>query len=663
MKSIKLKIIASVSSLLLIVCVGFGIMSYMIASQTLTDNVEKDLPQLAQQTSKIVSSRITQEFRALKIVAQDEIISDMNLTWDKKLITLIQETKANNSLGMGIAGIDGTLKTTMGLTTNIKDLEFFKQAVSGKEAVSDPMFFDKNTLIIIFAEPIMEAGKVKGVLISAADGYILCDIVKDIKYGETGKAFMINKSGTTIAHSNKDLVKNMDNDFESVKKDKELQSLVDLEKQMTEGKSGYGTYTYSGITKYMGYAPVENTDWSVALAAPQSEVLEVLDPLKVAVVVISIIFLLLSVIAGYIIASYLSKPIKLAAEHLQVVASGDFTKPTSKKYLNYKDEIGLLAKSINTMQNSMRSLIVDIGNMSASIASSSEEMMASTDESSKASEQVANAINDIAKGASDQAKEAQESSAKLVELSDEIEVIVEKSNKLNHYANKVQQLGDNGMQSVRLLKENFQANLDNASQVKEKIDILANKSDSVNQIIEAIQNIASQTNLLSLNAAIEAARAGEAGRGFAVVAEQIKKLAEQTANSTKEVNAIIKEIQLDIEESKNKMDQGSEIVNKAGESVVDTENVFTEIAKAIGRTSEHVKDLSETVQTVDENKNGVVASIQEIAAISEQSAASSQEVSASVEEQTSIIGQIAISSESLAKMADELEKQIKKFKV
>jgi len=328
-----------------------------------------------------------------------------------------------------------------------------------------------------------------------------------------------------------------------------------------------------------------------------------------------------------------------------------------------KDEVGVLARAMNTMQISIRGLLVKISDMGTILAASSEEMMASTEESNKASEQVANAVNDIAKGAGDQAKEAQESSEKLMALSDGLSNIVNGSDLVGRYTSQVVQLNKKGTESMSLLKDKVQANADISSKLGDSIGILANQSGSVTQIVDTIQNITAQTNLLALNAAIEAARAGDAGRGFAVVADEIRKLAEQTRTSTIEISLIVKNIQSDISIAQDRMVTGGELVNKANEGISDTQKVFEEISIAIDKAMEQVNNLVESIQNVNESKNGVVASVQEIAAISEESAAATEEVSASVEEQASIINQIAQTAEDLAKVASNLQDQIKLFTI
>jgi methyl-accepting chemotaxis protein len=664
MKSMKTKMVVYIGTLLLIVCAGLGIISYVIATNTVTANTEEALTRIADTAAKVVESRMNDQLNSLSVIASMEKIRDMNGSMDGKQDIFNEQIKTFGYIRMGIADKSGKLTSTNGKTSDIKDREYFKEALSGKMTVSDPIVSTiDGSVVIINAVPIKNGGEVAGVLISVSDGYALSDIVNDITFGKTGKAFMITKNGTTVAHSNKDLVLSMDNDFESVKKDPKLQPLVDLEKQMVEGKEGAGKYNYNGTVKYMGFAPVQGTNWSLAIAAPESEVLAGLITLRTSMLIFSLIFLLISIGFGYMIARLISNPIILAVKHLEIIASGNLTNPVPVKFMKLKDEVGVLARAMNTMQISIRGLLVKISDMGTILAASSEEMMASTEESNKASEQVANAVNDIAKGAGDQAKEAQESSEKLMALSDGLSNIVNGSDLVGRYTSQVVQLNKKGTESMSLLKDKVQANADISSKLGDSIGILANQSGSVTQIVDTIQNITAQTNLLALNAAIEAARAGDAGRGFAVVADEIRKLAEQTRTSTIEISLIVKNIQSDISIAQDRMVTGGELVNKANEGISDTQKVFEEISIAIDKAMEQVNNLVESIQNVNESKNGVVASVQEIAAISEESAAATEEVSASVEEQASIINQIAQTAEDLAKVASNLQDQIKLFTI
>jgi methyl-accepting chemotaxis protein len=322
MKSIKLKVVVSTSSILLVVCLGFGIISYITSSRALISEVQSDLPQLADQTAKVITSRLDGEFRALKVIAQDEVISDMGLEWGKKEETLSQEAQVSGNKVLGVADLKGTLKTTDGKIIDIADKEYYKEALLGKEVVSDPVVDNiDGTVTITFAVPIMKENKAIGVLISRTDGYILSDMIKDITYAKTGKAFIINKEGTVIAHTNRNLVKTRDNVFNDIKKDSKLQQLYDLQKIMIKGKLGFGQYSYDGAVKYMAYAPVGDTGWCIGIATPKGEVISGLDGLLTTCILLAAVFFVLSFIAGFFIANSISKPLKLVSEHLDIISS------------------------------------------------------------------------------------------------------------------------------------------------------------------------------------------------------------------------------------------------------------------------------------------------------------------------------------------------------
>lgn len=246
LKSIKTKLSLFFGVLLFFICAGLGIMAYISSANALSSSIDESISQMAKEASKVVQARVDAQLYALEVLAETDSIKEDTLTLDEKVRLLDNEVKRNGHIRMNIADTNGNTKNTNGGSSNISDREYFIKALSGESAVSDPIVSKTdNSVIVSYAVPIKDGNTVKGVLIAIRDGNELSTLTNDIKFGKNGAAFMINNKGTTIAHKDKNLVLNMDNDFENVKKDPELKPLVKLEQQMAEGKEGTGEYTYS----------------------------------------------------------------------------------------------------------------------------------------------------------------------------------------------------------------------------------------------------------------------------------------------------------------------------------------------------------------------------------------------------------------------------------
>ncbi|MGB7605959.1 MAG: methyl-accepting chemotaxis protein [Lutisporaceae bacterium] len=436
-----------------------------------------------------------------------------------------------------------------------------------------------------------------------------------------------------------------------------------LTEEISKGNSGIVPYEYNGIKKIFGYTHLSNED-ILMVDVPLDQLLKEMNSMILLLVILIIGGIVGSSLIALVVGKVISKPIIKLTELIHNTADLDLAEDKSFDYLTkQKDETGVMAKSVSEMRALMRDIVGNIMNQASATSEYAKELAVSAGLSSDSINEVSRAAEDLSLGATKQAESTLEGAEKLNDLASEIESSVRSSNSVRDYVNETNRVSKNALDAMQKLQVRFEDNNRITSEIGKDVNTLANKSNDISEIINVIKGIAEQTNLLALNAAIEAARAGEHGKGFAVVADEVRKLAEQTSKSATEVEAIIKEIQRDINGAKTKMDIASVIVSESNNALTTTESSFEVIEKAISNTFVQIEQLIGSIQKIDQNKNAVVTSISETSHICQESAASTEEVSASLENQASVIENISETAEKLKSIAQGLHDVIQKFKI
>lgn len=665
--SIKTKMVLVFGLILIVSSMGLAAISVITSSDYLIREAQTGLSTSVLETQKVVRGRLDQQLSFMEAIASRRIILD-ETPWEEKVAVLLDEAQKmgfesfalTNEIGEAVRFNEEAAKTDVG------DRDYFQKAIAGESVVSDVLISrvtGKPTMIA--AVPVKRDGEIKNVLYGVRDQDSLNAIISGFEYGETGYSYIVNKQGVIMAHPNMEFVTNQLNLLESSKSDPEQKELADLlENRILEGEYGFGEYMFEGTRRFVAFTPIEGTEWFVVVAIQASEVLEGIGKLRDSLLAAAGIVLLLGVALTYIFSGRISKPIIEMSKDIDKIANYDLTDSAGKvsqKYKDNKDELGTIALSLLKLKDNFAQLIKDTSKVSESVEDSSRRLSDTSRQSAIASEEISKTVEDIARGAGEQAVDVEKGSYVANELGEIIRGDLKDKVEIVEKIEELQRLKDEGEITMGQLRvKSFEGNeaMDVISKLIEETNERAEKITAATQIIDRISE---QTNLLALNAAIEAARAGEAGKGFAVVAEEIRKLAEQSSHSVKEIDGVVKNLQSNSREAVDTMDNVVIAMKEQSLQVEDTQDKFEGIAVKIEEIKGIIDKSTESVKYMDLKKNELLEVMETLSAISEENAAATQEVSASTEEQSASVQEVACASEELSALAVRLRELVNKF--
>ncbi len=610
MNSIKNKLILMIVGALFLVAVIFGIISYSQAKKLLLAQTDRSLLEMTNEITKVMQANMEINISIVESLAERRLIDD-NTPWDEKVAILSKEAKRSGFDIFAIADTKGnSIRFNMERSpAQVSDRSYYIRAMSGISNYSE-VFISRVTGLpsVSVAAPIIRDGKITGVFYGLRDGNEISRLVEMIKMGETGYAYVIDKKGVIQGHKNNKLVLDMYNPIIAATQDKNLEPLAAVIKKAIAGEKGTAQYFFNGKNIFGSFAPISNTDgWSVIVAMELDELLSGVITLRNIIIIITLTLIIIGGFLAYFIGSGIAKPIIVTVSYAEMMAELDLSKDIDDKYLIRKDEIGTLAKAFQTLIGILRTTVVEI---------------------MKGSQQVAIATDQIGQDNQNLSQRTSEQASSLEEIAAAIEESNASTKQNSENASEASSLSNN---TLMLAQDGGKIVEDAVSSIRE----INESSSKIADIISMINEIAFQTNLLALNAAVEAARAGEQGRGFAVVAGEVRNLAQRAGGAAKEIGGLIND-------SVNKIETGTDLVNKSGIAL---------------------KEIIESIQKVNILVSEMAASSEEQRRGIEQINAAIVDMDTMTQQNAALVEETAAASEEMSSQAQELLSMVKRFNV
>jgi methyl-accepting chemotaxis protein len=481
-----------------------------------------------------------------------------------------------------------------------------------------------------------------GTLIVAIPESVISTIYDGVELGKNGTIMMLGTDHSIISHHLKENIgKNFQENY--------------IDNIFGENESGI----FVKNNELIAFNTCTN-GWKIITKVPMNSLMEEMYAVGWSTVFVSVVCALFAVFIGIMISLSISNPIHSIVGLMKKAEQGDLTVVSE---LDGQTEMGRLSKSFNIMIGNIRQLITDTRQVVQTVINDTEVIKEVAAQTALAAEQVSTAVEEIAKGTNEQAKEAESSTLVISQLADKINKVTDNIRVVMDVTNNTKAVGSAAVDTVTALNQKTRESVHMSNTIKSNINRLSGRAKEIIKIVKVIENISEQTNLLSLNAAIEAARAGEAGRGFAVVADQVRKLAEQSKDATRMISEIIVNIQKETQITVDAVNKADEIFKEQEASVIQTDNAFKDIAKAMESIIEQIENINIAIGDINEYKDKATLAISSIASVAQQAAASTEEVMATSEEQTSSSEQLAELAKQLAQVVEQLGQSMDKFKI
>lgn len=486
-----------------------------------------------------------------------------------------------------------------------------------------------------------------------AMGRILSDV--KIEGMDSSYAYLVSADGTMLYHPTADKIGS------PVENEVVTKLVADLQKG-TIAEPDCVAYEFKGVMKYASYYIDSQGSYILVVTADESDAFKSVTHTRNVLVVISLAVVILFVVVQSLLVRRFLKPLQVLTGVVNKVADLDLTENEEEKVLaKRKDEIGMIAAAVANLHRELREIIGVIQNQGIKLSESNKLFAKGFADIVQTVDNVNVAVEEIATASTSQAQETSTASSHIVDIGNAIDSNSTSVGALEESIGKMNTLATESVTELAELTRINEWTTETIRAVTEQTDRTNQSAEKINEAVVAIEDIASQTNMLSLNASIEAARAGESGRGFAVVAEQIRKLAEDSANSAEQIEAIVRELISNSEDGVGKMHDLSDASKVQAERLENTTRAFDDLQREIKEVSVNSKQIFEQTGSINQLKNGVSTVIEQLAAIAEENAASTQQTSASMFTLTENIDKCKEETSALSDLSEQLNEQTGRF--